>query len=188
MKHFKMVSIVAAALCLTGILGGTAKAEREREKDIAAFASVKTSLVQAIGTVEQKNGGQAVKAEYRKRNRTPVYVVASLSNGKEAITLVDPMSGKILGTNQEGFFSRLFDDEADEQAGIKTSKITLSAAVTMAEQQAGGKAIEAGFKDKHGKPRFEIALVKDGASQEVVIDGASGQIVKTKLHEDEDDE
>ncbi|EFL51171.1 Propeptide PepSY amd peptidase M4 [Solidesulfovibrio fructosivorans JJ]] len=188
MKHFKMVSIIATALCLTGFFGGTARAEREHAKDIAAFASVKTSLIQAIGTVEQKNGGQVVKAEYHMRNRTPVYVVASLSNGKESITLVDPMSGNILGTNQEGFFSRLFDDEADEQTGIKASKLTLRAAVTMAEQQTGGKAIEAGFKDKHGKPRFEIALVKNGASQEIVIDGTSGQIIKTRLHNDEDDD
>lgn len=188
MKHFKMVSIIAATLCLTSFLGGTAKAEREHAKDIAALASVKTSLVQAIGTVEQQNGGKAVKADIREKDGTPVYVITTLSGGKESKTLVDPASGSILETSQKGLLRRLFDDDASEHAGINTSKLTLEAAVTMAEQQAGGKAIEAGFKDKHGKSRFEIDVVKDGVSQEIVIDGTSGQVIKTKIHEDEDDD
>ena len=188
MKHLKKVGIVAAAFCLAGILGGTAKAEREYTKDLTAFASTKTSLIQAIGTVEQQNGGQAVKAEYRERNHTPIYVISTLSNGKGEKTLVDPMSGKIIGTDQKGFLSRMFDDEASECAGITTSKLSLKAAVTMAEQQSGGKTIEADFKDKHGKPRFEIELAKDGAAQEIVLDGTSGQVVKTKAHNEEHDD
>lgn len=188
MKHVKMVSIVAAAFCLVGFLGGTAKAEREHAKDISAFAGVKTSLVQAIGTVEQQNGGKAVKADIRERDGAPVYVITTLSGGKESRTLVDSASGSILETSQKDFLRRLFDDDASERAGINTSKLTLRAAVTMAEQQAGGKAMEAGFKDKQGKPRFEIELVKNGASQELVIDGTSGQIIKTRIHKDEDDD
>lgn len=188
MHPSKILLIIFATLWLGGTFCGSARAEHEHPRDLTALASVKTSLAQAIGTVEQQNGGQAVKAEYHERNGVPVYGITVLAGGKEGKTLIDPMSGKILKTAQEGLLSRVFGDDASERAGIKTSKLSLGAAVTMAEKQSGGKVVEADFKDKHGKPRFEVELVKDGTSQEIVIDGVSGQIVKTKAHDDEHDD
>lgn len=188
MHPSKILLIIFAALWFGGAFCGSARAEHEHPRDLTALASTKTSLVQAIDTVERQNGGQAVKAEYRERNGVPVYVIATLANGKEEKTLVDPMSGDVLKTAQEGLLSRVFGDDASERAGIKTSKLSLGAAVTMAEKQSGGNVVEADFKDKHGKPRFEIELAKDGTSQEIIIDGVSGQIVKTKAHDDEHDD
>lgn len=184
----KIVFIIVAALWLGCTLCSPVRAEQEHPRDLAALAGVNISLAQAISTVERQNGGQAVKAEYREHDRTPVYVISTLSNGKGEKTLVDPMSGKIMETDQKGFLSRMFDDEASERTGIKTSKLSLEAAVTMAEKQFDGKVVEADFKDKHAKPRFELELVKDGASQEIVIDGTSGQIVKTKVQDEGHDD
>lgn len=189
MHHSKIIAIIFAALWLGGAFCAPAHAERERGKDIAALLGAKTSLVQAISTVEQQGGGQAVQAEAREDKGAMRYVITTLSKGKATKTLVDPETGTVVDAASKGVLSRMFgDDEESEHSGIGTSKFSLAAAVTMAEQQSGGKAVEAGFKNKHGKPRFEIEVAKDGAAQEIRVDGTTGQVLKTKAKDAEHDD
>lgn len=179
MSHTKTLLFAAVALFFSMALCGQARADRENPRDLAAVMKAKTSLSQAVESVE-KTGAHPFRAELRWKNDKPVYLVFCMEKGKTIRTSVDPDTGVVLATNQKGFLGRLLgDDESEHAAGIDSAKISLAQAVNLAEQQVGGKAYEAVFENKHGKMHFEIAVAKDKTPHEIIIDAATGQVVKT---------
>ena len=179
MSHTKTLVFSAFALCISIAICGPARADRENQRDIAAVTTAKTSLLQAVGEVE-KLGSQPVKAELRWKKGVPVYLVFSMNKGKTIGTTIDSNTGNVLATTEKSLLSRMLGDDGAEHAeGIGSAKMSLAQAVSLAEQQAGGKAYEADFENKHGKMRYEIVVAKDNAAHEIVIDATTGQVVKS---------
>jgi uncharacterized membrane protein YkoI len=88
-------------------------------------------------------------------------------------------------TNDEGLISKVLDrDDRDEFARLADSSTTLVAAIATAEQHAGGKAIEASFEDEDGALLFEVEVSKDNAVHKVMIDSASGKVLKVAAVDD----
>jgi uncharacterized membrane protein YkoI len=68
-------------------------------------------------------------------------------------------------------------DEAREETALQGTKLTLSQAISIGEQQTGGKAFDAGVDVDHGKPRIVVETNVTSSVQTVIVDAESGQIV-----------
>ena len=68
-------------------------------------------------------------------------------------------------------------DEAREETALLGAKVTLSQAITTAEQKTGGKAFDAGVDVRQGKPRIIIETNGPKGVQTVIVDAESGEIV-----------
>jgi uncharacterized membrane protein YkoI len=74
-------------------------------------------------------------------------------------------------------FAANSDDEAREETALQGSKLTLSQAISTAEQQTGGKAFDAGVDVEHEKPRLVVETNGPNGVQTVVFDAETGQII-----------
>jgi uncharacterized membrane protein YkoI len=84
---------------------------------------------------------------------------------------------------------------AEERAAILSAKTSLAQAIATAEQETGGKAIDAGIENEDGNTAFEVKIVKGDAVQKVLIDPQTGKVMKVAAagakhggdeHEDKD--
>jgi uncharacterized membrane protein YkoI len=67
--------------------------------------------------------------------------------------------------------------EVQEETALLETKLTLSQAISTAEQQTGGKAFDADVDIDHGKPHVIVETNGPNGVQTVIIDAESGQIV-----------
>ncbi|HWZ69402.1 MAG TPA: PepSY domain-containing protein [Stellaceae bacterium] len=67
--------------------------------------------------------------------------------------------------------------EVQEETALLRTKLTLSQAISTAEQQTGGKAFDAGVDVDHGKPRVIVETNGSKGVQTVIVDAESGQII-----------
>jgi len=80
-------------------------------------------------------------------------------------------------------------NDAAELARLPAGHVTLAAAIATAEQQTGGKAIDASFGNENGTMLVEVEVAKGNAVHTVKLDAASGKVVKvTTADEDEQHE
>jgi uncharacterized membrane protein YkoI len=68
-------------------------------------------------------------------------------------------------------------EETREETALQGTNLTLSQAISTAEQQTGGKAFDAGVDVDHGKPRIVVETNGRQGVQTVIVDAQSGQIV-----------
>jgi uncharacterized membrane protein YkoI len=68
-------------------------------------------------------------------------------------------------------------EETREETALQGTNLTLSQAISAAEQQTGGKAFDAGVDVDHGKPRIVVETNGRQGVQTVIVDAQSGQIV-----------
>ncbi len=82
------------------------------------------------------------------------------------------------------------EERADEgdAAALANAKVSLSQAIATAEQQAGGKAVEAGVDDENGTVRIAVRVASNQGVRTVLVDPQSGQVTGTKADGDHDGE
>ena len=187
MFRSKILPAAVAAVIAFGAAGAAnaASGEKENSGELAAVLGAKTSVTQAIATAEQQTSGRAMKIGLEKEKGAYIYEIKTVSKDKVAQVFIDPASGQVVRTDDEGLIATVFDrDDQDEFAKLATSATTLSAAVATAEQHIGGKAIEASFGNEDGTLSFEIEVAKDNAVHKVMIDSASGKVLKVTAAEE----
>ena len=69
------------------------------------------------------------------------------------------------------------NDETREEMALQNTTLTLSQAISTAEQQTGGKAFDAGVDVDHGKPRVVVETNGRKGVETVIIDAQNGQII-----------
>lgn len=90
-------------------------------------------------------------------------------------------------------YAAQFDDQSGENDAlvITNVKVNLGQAVTTAEQQVGGKASHAEFEHHHGRPAFDVEVVKGNRVMDVKVDAVNGRVISARAdqadHEDEHD-
>jgi uncharacterized membrane protein YkoI len=163
--------------------------EHENAKEISAVLNAKTSLAQAIATAEAKAGGRAMKVNVEHESGTYQYEVKIVAKDKVSEVFIDPASGKVTRTDDEGLIAKVFDKEDQEEfAKLSGSPVSLSTAVATAEKETGGKAVEAAFESEDGKAQYEVELANGATVRKVVVDGTSGKVVKTSASEEREHE
>lgn len=83
----------------------------------------------------------------------------------------------LAGVGSGALFAAVPGDGDREAAAVATMKISLSQAITTAEQQTGGKAYDAGVDADGGKVQIVVETNGPKGVQTVMIDATSGQIV-----------
>ncbi|MEQ8399270.1 MAG: PepSY domain-containing protein [Gammaproteobacteria bacterium] len=187
MFRSKILPATMAAVIVLGASGAAfaATGENEDSQEIAAVLGAKTSIAQAIAAAERQTGGRAVKIDFEKEKGAYLYEVKTVSKDKVAEVFVDPASGQVVRTDDEGLISKIFDrEDQDEFSKPAASSTTLAAAIATAEQHTGGKAIEASFDNEDGAMLFEVEVTRDNAMHKVVIDSANGKVLKVATAED----
>lgn len=80
------------------------------------------------------------------------------------------------------------EPKTNETAIMANAKVTMAQAIATAESQVGGKAVGAGIEDQNGVVAFEVEILKDGQKHKVLVDTQSGQVMKTAMADDEQNE
>ena len=81
-------------------------------------------------------------------------------------------------------------DLGDAQA-LANSKVSLTQAIATAEQQAGGKAVDAGVDNENGTVRIAVEVASNQGVETVLVDPQAGQVTGTKAesgHEGEEND
>lgn len=78
------------------------------------------------------------------------------------------------------------EDESQDLRAAAQAKISISDAIRTAEQQAGGRAIDATFGKESGQPQYEVEVLTGGAVHNVYVDAQTGKV--TKVAQGENDE
>lgn len=183
--------IVPAAMIAALSLGSAATAlaatgESEGSREIAAVLDAGTPIADAVAAAEQRTGGKALKAGIEAEDKASLYKITTVSKDRVTEVFVDPATGKVVRTEDEGMIDKLFGE--DDDAGLVKARATLVSAIAAAEQKVGGKAVEAGFDGEDSAARFEVEVVRGKIVQKVIVDGTSGRAVKVlPASEDEND-
>jgi uncharacterized membrane protein YkoI len=189
MFHSKILPAALAAVIAVGASGAAfaATGGNEEGQETAAVLGAKTSVAQAVAAAEQQTGGRAMKIDVERENGAYLYEVKTVSKDKVYEVFVDPASGQVVRTDDEGLIAKVFDrEDQDEFSKLGASSTTLAQAIATAEQHTGGKAIEASFDNEDGTMLFEIEVAKDNAVHKVMIDSANGKVLNTMAAEDGD--
>jgi uncharacterized membrane protein YkoI len=171
MKYPMIASaVVLIAASATASAGGA-------EKDAKAASNAKLTLTEAIHTAEKANGGKAVDAEVEGgKGGHPFYTVEVLSSDGKKLTeyQVNANSGKIEKTENEPLEKLVTRVKPDD---LQSTATTLTAAIREAEQQTGGKVIDAETGASDGALHYELKVATaDGKTDKVKVDGATGKM------------
>ena len=81
-------------------------------------------------------------------------------------------------------FSGIALADKEDTKRLGEAKITLTEAITIAEQHQKGRAYEAGLEDDSFSPEYEVSVVVGDKTYEVNVDAVSGEV--GKVREDRD--
>lgn len=106
----RLVSAVMAAVIAAGA-GGVAfvatNGKGEDAREIKAALSAKVTAAQAITAAEQKTGGRAFEIGLEDENGNVLYEVKTITRYKVVEASIDPLTGQVMRTKDEGLSDRL---------------------------------------------------------------------------------
>jgi len=95
LKHYKIDATSSTGVAVEN-KSLKAKVDFEGKAEKEAIMQAKTSMQDAIATVEKDTGGKAYKAEVEVEDKRSEYVIEVVANGKEMKKFVDAGTGKIV--------------------------------------------------------------------------------------------
>ena len=69
-------------------------------------------------------------------------------------------------------------NEQHEVSAVTNAKTSLWQAIAAAEQETGGKAVDAGIENQNGAMAYEVEIAKGTSLQKILVDFASGKVIK----------
>lgn len=85
-----------------------------------------------------------------------------------------------LGSTGAAFAIENEGENSQDVTAALAVKTSLSQAIASAEQQTGGKAIEAGFENENGRTQIQVSVAKDHSISDVTVDSTTGKVVKVE--------
>jgi uncharacterized membrane protein YkoI len=147
------------------------------KKDAQAASDSKISLTEAIHTAEKAGGGKAVDAELEgSKGGQARYDVEVLSSDGKKLTAytLNAATGKVEKSDNEPLEKLVKHVQPDD---LQATQTTLAAAIREAEQQTGGKVIDAETGASGGALHYELKVaLADGKTDKVKVDGATGKM------------
>jgi hypothetical protein len=111
MMERKFYLAVLGVLLATAI--GGACAAQSAENDALAIAGAKIGMAQAVTAAEEYVGGKASRAEYERHKALWVFDVEVVKDKKVVDVKVDPISGKVIATEEDKIDQDDDQDHAD---------------------------------------------------------------------------
>ena len=168
------IQVIAGALVF--VAAGMAVSAGDK-KDAQAASDSKISLTEAIHTAEKAGGGKAVDAEMEgSKGGHARYTVEVLSSDGKKLTeyTINANTGKVEKTDNEPIEKLVTRVKPDD---LQSTQTTLTAAIREAEQQTGGKVIDAETGASDGALHYELKVaMADGNTDKVKVNGATGKI------------
>jgi len=175
-KATALLAAVALGFAVTG-----AQAADKASREDATLSNAKVSLTQAISIAEKQGSGQAISADYEgKKGTMRNYDIKVLSSDGQKLTKyrVNTSTGKITEASNEPFekvFTRI------KPTDLQNAQTSLKSAITSAESQAGGKAVDADTDRTGDTVRYTVKVAKaDGTTEKVKVNGADGKVATAK--------
>jgi uncharacterized membrane protein YkoI len=173
------VTALLAAFALGVAVTGAQAANAAHEEQ--ALSSAKVAITQAIGIAEKQGSGQAVSADYTAKNQgMGHYDVKVLSSDGAKLTKyrVNSNTGKITEASSEPFekfFTRI------KPTDLQNAPTSLKSAITTAESQSGGKAVNADTDRTGDTVQYTVKVAKaDGSTEKVKVNGADGKVASAQ--------
>jgi uncharacterized membrane protein YkoI len=136
------------------------------------------SVTDIIAAAEKLQAGASVlDISFEPKDGRPVYAVRTYLNGKVWDGLLDGTSGAAIDQGTVIDESALDAEDKVELAALKGAKVTLREAIASAEQVNGGRALNAGLEQIHGRAVWEILIQNTTQPQQIHIDPISGKIL-----------
>jgi uncharacterized membrane protein YkoI len=156
-----------------------ASLDRQRATVAPATAeSARLSVTDIIAAAEKLQVGASVlDVSFEPKHGQPVYAVRTYANGKVWDGLLDGTSGAAIDQGAVMDESALDAEDKAELAALKGAKITLRQAIASAEKLNGGRALNAGLEQIHGRAVWEILIQNTTQPQQIHIDPISGKIL-----------
>jgi uncharacterized membrane protein YkoI len=144
----------------------------------ATAESARLSVTDIIAAAEKLQAGASVlDVSFEPKDGQPVYAVRTYANGKVWDGLLDGTSGAAIDQGTVIDESALDAEDKAELAALKGAKVTLRQAIASAEKLNGGRALNAGLEQVHGRAVWEILIQNTTQSQQIHIDPISGKIL-----------
>ncbi|MDB5367365.1 MAG: hypothetical protein JWM77_3292, partial [Rhodospirillales bacterium] len=144
---------ILAATALATLLVGSAAFAGTKE-DFDTVSKAKHSLADAVSAAEKAAGGKALEGKFETERGVSKYEVTVVQNGKRDILNVDPTTGQAVKAKEKTAGS---GDQKEAQT-ITSAKTGLAQAIAAAEQQSGGKALEASLEKSSSNPVYEVKV------------------------------
>jgi len=174
MRKFSL-GIVAAAALLSATVAQASQSAKHQAQELQRS---KLTLIEAIRAAEKTDGGRTTTAEFVfKRGNPAVYEIKVLSADGKKLTQydIDPKTGNVRDTHNEVLEKLLTRISPDN---LRLTTTTLSHAVFVAQEQTGGRALNADVDRKGDHLEYTVETVKvDGTSHKVKIDGSNGKVI-----------
>jgi uncharacterized membrane protein YkoI len=173
--HKLSITVAVAATLLTS---GMAMASQSSKHQAQELSRTKLTLIEAILAAEKADGGRTTSAEFNfKRGNPAVYEIKVLSADGKKLTQydIDPKTGSVKDSHNEVLEKLLTRMSPDN---LRLTPTTLTHAVYIAQQQSGGRALNADVDRKGDHLDYTVETVKlDGTSHQVKIDGSNGKVI-----------
>ncbi len=151
----------------------TADAAQEARK----LSAVNITLAEAIRTAEQQIDGHAISATFDTTHGDEGrYEVLVLSPDGRRLTRfdLDAYNGAVAAEWNHSL-SLVYPELSPRS--VQDTRTTLANAIATAEQQAGGKAIDAALGGTGGQMMYSVDVARpDGSTQKLEVDGSDGRI------------
>jgi len=159
------------------MLAGGATFANDAKDDVHSMSTAKLSLTDAIRMAEKEGGGKALDAELAShKSGHPQYAVEVLSSDGKKLTeyTLDGNTGKVEKASNEPIEKLTTRAKPEDLQQVQTS---LSSAIRSAEQQTGGKVIDAETEGSGSSIRYDLNVaMADGKTEKIKIDGSTGKV------------
>ena len=189
----KTITLLSANLLAVLVLSTSSVAwadseASERTREINMLSSAKISPSEALSAAEKETGARATAIGFEKHDGEFLYEIRTASKDGSSTVFVNPASGAVTEDKGNGLLSFLYgwDEDGDFEV-IGQSSISLASAISIAERQTGGTALEARFSDDDEAPTLEVEVAGRGGSRRVTIDGHGGNVLKIAPVDDDMD-
>ena len=174
MRKLSTGLVVAAALLSSTLAQASQSAKHQAQE----LRRTKLSLIEAIIAAEKQDGGRTTTAEFVfKRGNPALYEIKVLSADGKKLTRydLDPKTGNVRETHNE-VLEKLLSRLSLEN--LRLTPTTLTHAIYIAQQQSGGRALNADVDRKGDHLEFTVETVKlDGTAHKMTVDGSNGKII-----------
>lgn len=142
-------------------------AATEEESEIASARAATISAAQAVGVAEQRTGGRAIEVGLSRERGKQVWEVKTQAGTKLIDIYIDTRTGAVVGSDAEGF----------ARAALPSERITLAAALGIAELETLGRILEAERENENGIIVYDIEVLTAAGVREVNVDASQGRLM-----------
>ncbi|MCD6251191.1 MAG: PepSY domain-containing protein [Psychrobacter sp.] len=181
-----VMALSMASISVVTVAVSQAATTKAPSSEQQAASQSKIDLEQALLLANKAVKGDIVSVGYDQEDRTVNgnYEIKIITNNNEQEVKVHANTGKV--TKEE--VERLDKEDMAEYKSMKQAKLTLTQAISKANQTLKGTVLEAEFETDFGKPVYKVEIGKDNQVYKIVIDSTTGNIIRSQARAADSDD